>query len=59
MHFVFVYKMQSIFSLEAEWAISVMTFSGVINLNGVGTGGTLYKECMGRVVFHHEQLYAK
>ena len=33
-----------------------MTFSDVIKQYGVVSKGTLYRECMGRVLFHHEQL---
>ena len=33
-----------------------MTFSDVIKQYGVVSGGTLYRECMGRVAFHHERL---
>ena len=39
-----------------EWAIYVMTFIDVMKQNGVGSGGTLHRECMGSVVFHHEKL---
>ena len=33
-----------------------MTFIDVMKQNEVGSGGTLPRECMGRVVFHHEKL---
>ena len=33
-----------------------MTFIDVMKQNGVGSGGALHRECMGRVVFHHEKL---
>ena len=32
-------------------------FSCVIKQYGVISVGTLYRECMGRIVFHHKQLY--
>ena len=33
-----------------------MTFSDVIKQYGVVSRGTLYRECIGRVLFHHEKL---
>ena len=33
-----------------------MTFIGIMKQNGVGSVGTLFRECMGRVVFRHEGL---
>ena len=37
--------------------ISTMTFIDVTIQYGVHSVGTLYRECMVRVVFHHERLY--
>ena len=32
-----------------------MMFIDIMKQNGVGSGGTLHRECMGKVVFQHEK----
>ena len=39
------------------WTISAITFIDVTKQYGVHSVGTLYRECMVKVVFHHERLY--
>ena len=41
----------------AQWTISAITFIDVTKQYGVHSVGTLYRECMVKVVFHHERFY--